>query len=57
MQTGWIEDTNRKWYYLNSGRTIKTGWLQDGDKRYYLNSKGEMQTGSVNIDGKDYEFD
>lgn len=36
---------------------MKTGWLQDNGEWYYFNSKGKMQTGLINIDGNDYQFD
>ena len=36
---------------------MQTGWvLVDGD-RYFANSQGEIQTGIVQIDGVNYQFD
>ena len=33
-----------------------TGWLSFGSTRYYMNQLGQMQTGKVLIDGKEYFF-
>lgn len=33
---------------------MRKGWLFDGGKWYYLNSSGIMETGSINVDGKQY---
>ncbi|MDU4853143.1 MAG: hypothetical protein E6X72_01945 [Clostridioides difficile] len=51
MKTGWLRDSNGKWYYLNEDGSMKTGWLKDNDgKWYYLNQSGEMIVDTV-VDG------
>lgn len=56
---GWIQDTDKKWYYMDSTGIMKTGWLKDADgKWYYLNNSGAMQTGWLNdTNGKWYYMD
>lgn len=56
---GWVQDADKKWYYMNSTGTMKTGWLKDTNgKWYYLNNSGAMQTGWLNdINGKWYYLD
>ncbi len=68
MKTGWNQDSDGNWYYLNkSGQGVegqmRYGWYQDTDGAwYYLNPEhqgafGQMQTGTVWIDGRCYYFD
>ncbi|WP_252198286.1 hypothetical protein [Clostridium sp. MCC353] len=68
MDTGWFQDRDGRWYYLNpvsdgTKGAMKTGWFQDQDGRwYYLNpvsdgTKGAMLTGWITVDGKQYYMD
>lgn len=46
--TGWIQDSNKIWYYMGSDGIMKTGWVKDTDgKWYYLDSSGAMKTGWI----------
>ena len=65
MQTGWFQDTDGRWYYLDKNvggpqGAMKTGWFQDTDgKWYWLNtepdgSRGSMLTGWHWINEKCY---
>lgn len=48
MKTGWIQNTDGTWYYLNANSDgsqgkMQTGWLKNTDGNwYYLNSNGSM---------------
>ncbi len=66
MRSGWIQDSDGRWYYMNQnhdgtfGRMV-TGWLNDRGVYYYLNPNaggpmGSMVTGTVQIGGKNYNF-
>jgi N-acetylmuramoyl-L-alanine amidase CwlA len=54
MKTGWLLKDN-KWYYLdeNSG-SMAIGWKKVSNDWYYFNQNGEMQTGWIKDNGKDY---
>ncbi len=68
MKTGWLFDGKyRKWFYLNESGVMQTGWQKISDKWYYLQEsdftdsaanisyvQGEMRTGWINLNGKDY---
>ena len=46
--TGWIKDTDGKWYYLKDNGAMKQGWILDksNNKWYYLdNVSGAMKEG------------
>ncbi|AGX43263.1 lysozyme [Clostridium saccharobutylicum] len=64
MQTGWIQDTDKRWYYLDETTgAMQTGWIQLKGIWYYLepNSNGYMGSCYIDctsiIDGKTYAFD
>lgn len=48
--TGWVKDTDGKWYFLNESGVMVTGWIQNDGKWYYLNAWGEMLV-DTNVDG------
>ena len=51
MKTGWLKDTNGKWYYLNPDGDMATGWIQpQPGKWYYLYPDGSMASNAT-IDG------
>ncbi|MDU4802432.1 MAG: N-acetylmuramoyl-L-alanine amidase family protein [Clostridium butyricum] len=51
MKTGWFQDTNGTWYYLNASGAMKTGWFQDTNGTwYFLKSNGAMAANEY-IDG------
>jgi lysozyme len=56
MATGWLKDTDSKWYYLDesTGR-MQTGWKQINNKWYYLNNNGSMAVNTITPDG--YKID
>ncbi|AGF59629.1 glucan-binding YG repeat protein [Clostridium saccharoperbutylacetonicum] len=68
MKTGWVFDSNyKRWFYFDDSGAMQTGWQKINDKWYYLQVdnftdsttntsyvKGEMRTGWINLDGKDY---
>ena len=57
MYSGWLKEAG-VWYYLKPGSgDLAIGWLTIGGKTYYFKNNGRMVTGSVEIDGKRYEFD
>lgn len=49
MQTGWIRDNNKN-YYFNQNGVMQTGWVQDNGKWYYFNQDGSMATDTI-VDG------
>lgn len=47
LRNAWFNDTNGKWYYMQTNGYMTTGWrFIDGDW-YYFNQSGEMTTGWV----------
>jgi len=64
MNTGWLQDTDGSWYFLNRNAdgekgSMQTGWMTDADDgyTYYLDpATGKMAVGIVEIDGKKYHF-
>lgn len=64
MNTGWLQDTDGSWYFLNRNAdgekgSMQTGWMTDADDgyTYYLDpATGKMAVGFVEIDGKKYHF-
>lgn len=67
MLTGWFEDPNGGWYFLNDNRftdkprgvMIRSSWIAASDSRWcYVNSGGAMiSNGQANIGGRWYKFD
>lgn len=64
MNTGWFQDKDKRWYYLDeTNGDMKTGWIQLRGVWYYLesNSNGYMGECYVNrtenIEDKEYSFD
>ncbi|RDY22910.1 hypothetical protein CHF27_010855 [Romboutsia maritimum] len=63
-KTGWIQNDDGKWYYLNGDGTVKTGWLKTGGRWYYFGEENdpskqnslEMYTGFRFVDEKLYYF-
>lgn len=58
MKTGWVQDSNGNWKYLNaSGKTV-TNWIRSGGIWYYLNpSDGIMVANKEQvIGGRTYRF-
>jgi len=64
-QTGWINDTDGRWYFTDSSGIMQTGWVLDKDKYYYLEPentvennitycKGEMRIGWIEIESEWY---
>lgn len=63
---GWIQDTDKRWYYLNTADgKMATGWIQVDSRWYYLYPQrtekdgvihyiGEMATGWIQIDSRWY---
>ena len=48
MKTGWLRDTDGKWYYLTASGAMKTGWLRDTNQKwYYYYPSGAMAAGTV----------
>lgn len=57
MYSGWLKEAG-VWYYLKPGSgDLAIGWHTIGGKTYYFKSNGRMVIGSVEIEGKRYEFD
>ncbi|WP_307993593.1 hypothetical protein [uncultured Clostridium sp.] len=68
MATGWIKDTDGKWYFLDkSSGQMATGWIKDETYTkfknktersgwFYCYSNGQMATGWSKINGKYYYF-
>lgn len=59
MNTGWFQDSNGAWYYLNTVSNgtkgaMFTGWVQVDGTWFFLDSTGAMQTGWVQVNGKTY---
>lgn len=68
MKTGWVFDTKyNRWFYMNDSGAMQIGWKKIDDEWYYLQEsnytdvntnmtyvQGEMRTGWINSDGKDY---
>lgn len=63
METGWFQDTDGRWYYLNPNvggpqGSMMMGWVQDATgKWYYMNPsvggpQGSMMTGWITENGK-----
>lgn len=63
METGWFQDTDGRWYYLNPNvggpqGSMMMGWVQDAaGKWYYMNPsvggpQGSMMTGWITENGK-----
>ena len=53
--TGWVKDTDGKWYYINpSTEIMATGWVLDAGTWYFLRSDGSMLTGWLLNGGKWY---
>lgn len=54
--TGWLQDENKNWYFMNNSGVMQTGWVKDSQaKWYYLDNSGAMKTGWVkDTDGKWY---
>ncbi len=56
--TGWVKDTDGKWYYINpSTEIMATGWVYVGGEWYFLRSDGSMLTGWLYNGGKWYYMD
>ena len=48
MQTGWLKDSNNKWYYLNeNGSMQSSGWKVINGKWYYFFGNGEMASNTT----------
>ena len=61
MQTGWFQDTDKKWYFLDYHTgAMKTGWVKPADGKWYFLDyhTGAMKTGWIKpMDGKWYFMD
>lgn len=67
MVTGWFEDPNGGWYFMNDGRIanklrgvmVRSSWIAERDSKwYYVNSGGAMiSNGQAYIGGRWYKFD
>ncbi|MBO5279043.1 MAG: N-acetylmuramoyl-L-alanine amidase family protein [Lachnospiraceae bacterium] len=59
LKTGWFEDSDGEWYYLNKETSVmETDWLQDTDgKWYYLDTEsGAMKTGWLKDEDGDWYY-
>lgn len=59
MNTGWFQDSNGAWYYLNTVSNgtkgaMFTGWVNVDGTWFFLDSTGAMQSGWVQVNGKAY---
>jgi FOG: Glucan-binding domain (YG repeat) len=50
MKTGWTQDSDGKWYYLNNSGAMQTGWINDNGTWYYLSQSGAMLY-NASVDG------
>ena len=57
MRTGWVLDTDGKWYFLNSSGAMQTGVVEVEGKTYLLAENGSMLSGTIVINGKNYTTD
>ena len=54
----WKQDSNGWQYVYNDGTVLRDNWFEDPETGviYHFDSNGYMQTGIVNIEGKDHYF-
>lgn len=54
----WKQDSTGWQYVRNDGTVVRDGWINtpESGEYYYFDSNGYMQTGIVNMEGKEYYF-
>lgn len=56
-RNSWHRDSHGWCYVGSDGKWVKGQWVDYGKHRYYVKPDGYMATGTVSVDGKEYEFD
>lgn len=49
--------TGEMWHFDETGRGSDAGWIQVGSRKYYCFGQGRLATGTVCIDGSNFEFE
>ena len=61
LYMGWDSDGQRQeasyYYFSTEDFTMQTGWLTLPEGKYYLDADGRRHTGTLELDGKTYQFD
>lgn len=57
LRRGLQQINGEMWHFDETGRGSDAGWIQVGSRKYYCFGQGRLATGTVCIDGSNFEFE